>query len=315
MKSSSREESSRLVRAASAAVLLGALAAGCSRPPRGMRRLDAGDANHWFRLDRAKRRLFYIQGDGDLIASRLGVVDLESGSRRSYRFSPERIVALHPAPRGDSVTVAVENDDESQDGDYQLLKVDAADGRVLLRKASDSLSEKDFAAFSGAAVPAGEAYSIDRSPGGGWRIERFDPAAKIRRTIASFPGRVESLAGVGTGLAVLRRREGVDGPRLLDIVDASGAGVELELPWSNEDSEILGADTAKRLLYVRMNEGERQTCWAVRFDEKTLRAASAYLTAARAPGVPKLTATDAVGIVVIVGMLFVLFALLAGAGA
>ena len=293
---------------------LAAFAAGCSRPPRGMRRLDAGDVNHRFRLDRTKRRLFYIEGDGDLVASRLGVVDLETGDRKSYRFSPERIVALRPSPRGESVAVAVENDDDSEDGDYQLLKVDAATGRVLLRKASDSLSEKDFAAFDGPAAPVGEVYTIDRSPGGPWRIERFEPKTRTRRTVASFAGRVESLAGVGTGLAVLRRREGVDGPRLLDIVDASGAGVELELPWSNEDSEILGADTAKRLLYVRMNEGERQTCWAVRFDEKTLRAASAYLTAARAPGVPKLTATDLIGIVVIAGMLVVLFALLAGAG-
>ena len=122
------------------------------------------------------------------------------------------------------------------------------------------------------------------------------------------------MARVASGLAVLRRREGVDGPRVLDIVDAGGAGVELELPWSNEDSEILGADTAKRLLYVRMNEGERQTCWAVRFDEKALRAASAYLTAARAPGVPKLTATDAVGLVVIAGMIFALFALIGASG-
>jgi len=280
-----------------------------------MRRLDAGDANHWFRLDRQKRRLFYIQGDADFIASRLGVVELATGARTSYRFSPEHIVALRPSPDGGSVAVAVANDDESVDGDYQLLKVDAPTGQVLLRKPSDSLSEKDFAAFGGRAAPDNKVFSVGRSPTGAWTIERRDPGKGTTRTIVSFPGKVESMAPVGSGLAVLRRREGADGPRLLDIVDAAGAGVELELPWSNGDSEILGADTGKRLLYVRMDEGERQTCWAVRFDEKALRAASAYLTAARAPGVPKLTATDAVGFVVVAGTVAVLFALLAASGA
>lgn len=344
-----------------AAVLLAALAAfapACSRPPTGMRRLDSGDANHWFRLDQDKRRLFYIEGDGDLIASRLGVADLQTGDRKSYRFSPEHIVALRPSPDGNSVAVAVENDDESEDGDYQLLKVNAATGRVLFRKASDSISEKDFAAFGDAspgsavieAQPASglhpgvktavrrdgrrsvrlfptptqpenvilasddEVYASYPTTSGNWEIERLDPAKGTRRIIASFPGRVESMAYVGSGLAVLRRREGDSGPRLLAMVDAAGAGVELELPWSNGDSEILGADTAKRLLYVRMDEGESRTCWAVHFDEKALRAASAYLTAARAPNVPKLTGTDVVGLVVVMGVLVVMFALLAASG-
>lgn len=331
---------------------LAALAAACSRPPRGMRRLDSGDANHWFAIDHSRRRLFYIQGDGDLIASRLGVVDLQTRRRESYRFSPERIVALRPSSDGSSVTVAVENDDDSDEGRYQLLKVDAATGRVLLRKASDSLEEKDFAAFVGppraaaveaqpaaglrpgvmtvmrrarqksirffptptrprnvALAPNGEVYASYLSTGGNWKIEQLDPATGVRRALASFPGKVESMAYVGRGLAVLRRREGASGPRLLAMVGEGG--VELELPWSNGDSEILGADTAKRLLYVWMDEGESRTCWAVHLDERALRAASAYLTKARAPNVPKLTGTDVVGLVVAGGMLIVLFALLA----
>jgi hypothetical protein len=283
-------------------------------------------------------------------------VDLATGARKSYRFSPEHIVALRPSSDGTAVTVAVENDDDSDEEDYVLLKVDAATGRVVLRKPSDSLSKKDFAAFgdsaSGSAViearPAGglragiatavrragrksirffptpappeniiravgdEVYASYRSSNGSWKIERLDPASGIRQTIAAFPGRVESMAHVGRGLAVLRRREGVSGPRLLSMVDAGG--VELELPWSNGDSEILGADTGKRLLYVRMDEGGSRTCWAVHFDEDALRAASAYLNKARAPGVPKLTGTDVVGLVVVGGVLLVLFALLASAG-
>src|SRR6185503_8915485 len=133
-------------------------------------------------------------------ASRLGVVDLETGARKSYRFSPEHIVALRPSADGDSVAVAVENDDESVDGDYQLLKVDAADGRVLLRKPSDSLSREDFAAFGGPAAAVDTKFSAGRTPSGAWTIERRDRGA--RRTVASFPGRVESMAPVASGLAV-----------------------------------------------------------------------------------------------------------------
>ena len=141
-----------------ASALLAALAAfapACSRPPKGMRRLDSGDSNHWFRIDQRRRHLFYVEG-GDYIATRLGVVNLESGRRKSYRLSPEHIVALQPSFDEDAVTVAVESAGESREGSYELLKVDADSGRVLLRKPSESLSEKDFVKF-GEPAPLDEA--------------------------------------------------------------------------------------------------------------------------------------------------------------
>ncbi len=331
---------------------LAILASACSRPPRGMRRLDSGDSNHRFRIDESRRHLFYIEG-GDLLATRLGVVDLRSGRRSSYRFSPEHIVAIQPSLGENAVTVAVQSLDDSGEGNYQLLKVDADSGRVLLRKPSEALSKADIVNFGGSAPvearavggarpgikvvaldagrrssaffptpaepgnvilsPNGKVYESNLAPDGNWKVEELDPASGGRRTVASFAGEVESMAHVGHGLAVLRRGDGGAGPRVLAMVDAVAGQVELELPWSDGESEILGADTAKRLLYVRMNEGESQTCWAIQFDEAGLRAASAYLAAARAPDVRKLTNTDIMGLVVVIGTLAVMGAVVAGA--
>jgi hypothetical protein len=331
---------------------LAVLAPACSRPPKGMRRLDSGDSNHRFRIDASRRHLFYIEG-GDLIATRLGVVDLETGRRSSYRFSPEHIVAIQPSLGENAVTVAVESADDAGEGNYQLLKVDTDSGRVLLRKPSEALSKADIVNFGGSAPveaqavggarpgikvaalnagrrsttffptptepgnvllsPNGEIYASSLAPDGHWKVEELDPANGARRTVASFAGEVESMAHVGHGLAVLRTGDGGAGPRVLAMVDAVAGQVELELPWSDGESEILGADTAKRLLYIRMNEGESQTCWAIQFDEAGLRAASAYLAAARAPDVRKLTNTDVMGLIIVGGMLLVMTAVLAGA--
>ena len=354
-------------RAASGALLaLALLAPACSRPPKGMRRLDSGDSNHWFRIDQRRRHLFYV-GGGDLIATRLGVVNLESGRRKSYRLSPEHIVAIQPSFHDDTVAVAVESEGEADEGRYEMLKVDADSGRVLLRKPSDTLSDKDIVAFGepapldrnagapaegSAAVeaqavggprpglktsalrgkrrsitlfptetepenvvlaPDGKAFASYAAADGKWKVEEFDPSNGVRRTVAAFSGPVESMAYVGQGLVLLRQGDGGSGPRQLAMVDATAGRVALELPWSDGESAILGADTAKRLLYIRMNEGASQTCWAVHFDEPALRAASAYLAAARGPNVRKLMNTDVMGLVVVGGMLIVLTALVAAA--
>lgn len=351
---------------------LAVFAAACSRPPKGMRRLDSGDLNHGFRIDQRRRHLFYVEGGGDR-ATRLGVVNLENGRRRSYRFSPEHIVALQPSFHEDAVAVAVE---ASRASGYELLKVEAESGRVLLRKPSETLTEKDFVNFGEHAplddddrtpsseltpsgptapeandepetmgvrpiggvrpgirattaragrrsvvffgtetapknmilAPDGKVYASSRGEGK-WKIEEFDASNGKRRTVASFTGEVESMAYVGHGLVLLRRGDGGSGPRILAMVDAAAGRVALELPWSDGVSEILDADTDKRLLYIRMNEGESQTCWSVHFDETALRDASAYLAAARAPNVRKLTDTDVLGLVVIGGMLVLLIAI------
>jgi hypothetical protein len=335
------------------------LAPACSRPPKGLRRLDSGDSNHGFQIDERRRDLFYVEGGGDL-ATRLAVVNLETGRRGSYRFSPETIVGFRPSFHEDAVTVAVEGSGSAKAGQYELLKVDADSGRVLLREPRATLSGKDFVNFgepapidedvspstglakTGSATPEpgddegvtfgskpvggahpgvqatiirgkkrtvfffptlaepdnvrlahdGKIYASSLGPNDKWKVEELNPSNGVRRTLAEFSGKVESMAYVGQGLALLRRGDDGSGLRFLDMIDAPAGRVALELPWSDGESDILDADTDKRLLFVRMNEGETQTCWSVHFDEPALRAASAYLAKARGSNVRKLTSTD-----------------------
>jgi hypothetical protein len=366
-------------RAAASALLaaLAVLAPACSRPPKGMRRLDSGDSNHWFHVDQRRRHLFYLQGGGDWV-TKLGVVNLETGRRGSYRFSPENIVAIHPSFHEDAVTVAVEASGGSHAENYDLLKVDADSGRVLLREPRATISAESVAAFgesspldpsegapAGVLTPSvssttedngsvrvrvepvggvapgikattlrggrrttaffptptapentiigpdGQIYTSSLAPDGKWRVEELQPLNGVRRTLAVFSGKVESMAYAGQGLALLRRGDDGSGPRQLALIDAAAGRVALELPWSDGESEILDADTDQRLLYIRMNEGEAQTCWAVHFDEPALRAASAYLAAARAPGVRKMTDTDVLALSMTGGMVVLLVLILA----
>jgi hypothetical protein len=122
------------------------------------------------------------------------------------------------------------------------------------------------------------------------------------------------MAPVGAGLAVLRRASPGSSRRALAMVNAATARVDLELPWNDGDSEILAADTAKHLLYLRMFEGENESAWAVHFDEPALRAASVWLARHRGPDVRKLTDTDEVGLVIAAGAVILVIGLFAVRG-
>lgn len=343
------------MRPAAAFLPLLLLASACSRPPAGMRRLDSGDDNHAFRVDRALRRLYYLEGGGEFV-TRLGVVDLADGSRESYRFPHLRIIGLRPSARRDAVKVAAVGTGADNEGVYELLLVDAATGRILDRETRPEPRSDDLARFGkspepplewearavggrrpGVATttrekdrlttrffptptppllavrgPGDAAYAAYDALNGGWNIEELRADTGVRRPIARFPAEVESMAAVGRGLAVLRRARGGGSLRRLAMVDASSGRVSLELAWSDGDSEILAADTAKRLLYIRMNEGENESCWAVHFDEAALREASVYLARHRSPEVRKVTDTDILGLVMAAGLV-VLLAGFAGA--
>jgi hypothetical protein len=347
------------VRLAAALAPLFLLTGACSRPPAGMRRLDAGDSNHWFRVDRRLRRLYYLEG-GDGFVTRLGVVDLDTGRRDAYRFPHQKIIGLRPSDADGEVKVATVGTGTENDGEYRLLLVESATGRVLEQEEREELDDGDLARFAAAPAPRTRASDPEvrtyggRRPGvgtmtgapsrrtarffptptrpaltargakgavyaaydalnGGWNIEEFQSRSGVRRLIARFPAAVESMAAVGRGLALLRRTRGGAARRNLAMVDAAAGKVALELPWNDGDSEILAADTAKRLLYIRMNEGGNASCWAVRFDEPALRAASVYLARHRAPDVRKLTDSDELGLVMAAGLVVLLAGVVAAA--
>lgn len=345
---------SRAARASAAAL---ALLAACSRPPAGMKRLDAGAFNHWFKVDSRMSRLYYMEGGGSFV-TKLGVVDLDTGRRRTFEFPHEKIVGLRPAVDQDAVKLATEGTGVSNDGQYKLLLVDADSGKVRAEETPETEGEDDLAFFGETRRPdappgtpafatarstaarddgaddlwyeteggrrpgiratllkadgrlerffptptepnifvgvprVGIGYAAYAAPGGTWNIEELRPVTGVRRVVASFPSMVESMAPVGQELVALRRSESGSGPRALAMIDPMSARVAYELPWSDGESEILGADAAKRLLYIRMDEGGTESCWSIHFDEKALRAASKFLARHRGSGVRKFTFED-----------------------
>lgn len=354
-----------------------ALAAACSRPPKGMTRLDAGSSNHWFKIDHARRRLFYMQGGGSMATS-LGVVDLENGRRRTYSFPHETIVALIPSGDGETVKVAAEGSGTGNKGELRYLLVDARTGGVAAQVKRDKIVGDELSLFGdrdrpdaplpGAAnafaAPASTApaddeittfwYKIEGAPhpgvrttlgsagrrltrffptatepaqlasapgatlyaaydagDGGWSVEELSATTGKRRPISRFPAEIESMAGLGFGLAVLRRAESGSSLRKLALVETTSPRVALELPWNDGESRFLAADLDKRLLYVQMHEGGNDSAWAVHFDETALRAASDYLARKRGSGVRKLTDEDVLGLALTGGMLVLLVLVLA----
>lgn len=357
--------------------LLAALTTGCSRPPQGMRRLDSGSSNHWFTIDPRLGHLYYMEGGGSFL-TRLGVVDLDDGRRRTYAFPHQKIVGLRPAAGEDAVKLATEGTGESNTGEYKLLLVDSGSGQVRVEEKPKKEGENDLAFFAEAtrpddpapsatpafAVPASTAargddgsfdiwykteggarpgvrtaeigasrrstrffptptepvhlvyapgaataYAAYAAPGGAWKIEEFRASTGSRRIVATVPTEIESMAAVGLELAALRRDEGGGGRRLM-LIDPAAGRVALELPWGDGESDILAVDPRKRLMYVRMHEGQSETCWSVHFDEAALRAASAYLARNRGSGVRKFTDSDALALGMTGGMVLLFAAIM-----
>lgn len=131
--------------------------------------------------------------------------------------------------------------------------------------------------------PRGEVFVAHSEGDGQWALERLDAGTGARQTLTRFPGEIESLAAWGSGIALLRRGNGGAGPRVLSLVEAGNGWLTDELPWGDDFSEILGVDGERQRLYMVMNERGHQTCWAIPLSRESLRAASAYLAAARAP--------------------------------
>lgn len=124
-------------------------------------------------------------------------------------------------------------------------------------------------------------YAAYRDDAGRSVLEEFDAGSGTRRVLARFDGEVESLTASGAGLVLLRRE--YRKPRVMTLVEAGDGRTALELPWADDSSRLLGADASRRRLYLVMREGAHETAWAVPLDPETLRAASEYLAAARAP--------------------------------